>query len=80
MWKGDKAGYSAIHYWVQRYKPKPEACEICGKDGRLELSNKTGKLIRDINNFQYVHKSCHIKYDIENEIKHQFSISKQTSN
>jgi len=80
MWKGNEAGYAAIHYWVQRYKPKPEVCGICGKSGVLELSNKTGKLIRDIDNFQYIHKSCHKKYDKENEIKHQFSIPKQTSN
>ena len=70
MWKGDKAGYAAIHYWVQRYKPKPEVCDLCGKSGKLQLSNKTGKLIRDIENFQYVHKSCHIKYDKEMKIKH----------
>jgi len=73
MWKGDKAGYAAIHYWVQRYKPKPEVCEICGKEGRLELSNKTGKLIRDIENFQYIHKSCHQEYDKRNKIKHEYN-------
>ena len=70
MWKGDKAGYSAIHYWVQRYKPKSEVCEICGESGKLELSNKTGKIIRDIDNFQYVHHKCHKKYDKEMGIKH----------
>ena len=72
-WKGDKAGYKAIHKWVGINKCKPENCEICGNPeyyenlGRFELSNITGKLIRDTNNFQWVHRSCHIKYDHMNK-------------
>ena len=27
--KGDKAGYGAIHAWVRRRKIKPELCEKC---------------------------------------------------
>lgn len=67
-WKGDDAGYNAIHTWIAKIKPKPEVCELCGLPGKLELSNITGKLIRDINNFQYVHHRCHFKYDYKNRL------------
>ncbi len=70
--------YGKIHSWVGKRKPKPKNCEICGlpefynnKLGKLELSNKTGKLIKDVDNFQYVHASCHRKYDRENKIIHE---------
>ena len=29
-WKGDNVGYSCLHKWATRHKPKPEFCEICG--------------------------------------------------
>jgi len=63
--------YQQVHTWVRKYKHKPEVCEICGKDGRLELSNITGKLVKDVHNFQYIHASCHKNYDIKNKIKHE---------
>ena len=62
--------YVAIHTWVRLRKKIPKVCEICKKPGKLELSNKTGKLIRDIDNFQYVHCSCHRHYDMDNNIIH----------
>lgn len=77
-WKGDNAGYHPKHVWLRKNKPKPEVCDICGLPeyyndnlGKLRLSNKTGKLIRDINNFQWVHESCHKWYDKENKIIHE---------
>jgi len=70
-WKGNNVGYVGLHEWIRKNKPKPELCEICGKPGRLELSNITGKLLREVDNFQYVHKSCHKKYDKFNNIKHE---------
>jgi len=71
-WKGDDIKYMGLHRWIALNKSKPDKCEICGESGKLELSNKTGKLIRDIDNFQWVHCSCHRKYDIENNIEHEY--------
>jgi len=42
-WKGNDISYSGIHAWIGKNKPRPLVCEICGKEGKLELSNKTGK-------------------------------------
>ncbi len=76
MWKGDDAGYLAIHTRIRKRKIKPKNCEICGLPeyyedlGRLELSDKTGLCLDNNDNFQYIHRSCHIKYDADNKIKH----------
>lgn len=72
-------GYVSLHQWITKNKPKTRICEICGlpenhkKLGLLQLSNKTGKLIKDINNFQWVHPFCHRRYDTENKIKHEYN-------
>jgi len=39
MWKGNKAGYYAIHNWVRKNKPKPKLCEECKKELKLEYEN-----------------------------------------
>lgn len=62
-WKGDKVGYNALHAWVARHKPKQKFCAICGWNFKLELSNISGEYKRDINDFQWVCRVCHRKYD-----------------
>lgn len=73
LWKGNGAGYDALHQWIRNHKQKPDLCEICGKEEsttgnkRLVISNKNHKYNR--NNFedwQWVHDLCHRKYDILN--------------
>ena len=64
-WKGDKAGIDAIHGWIKRRKPKPESCELCGENKKLELSNKDHKYSRNLGDYQYVCKLCHRRYDIK---------------
>ena len=68
-WEGDNVSYNGLHTWLRRHKPKPEVCEICGKEGKLELSCKDHKYGRDFNNYQYIHRDCHVKYDKENGLK-----------
>ncbi|KKN01753.1 hypothetical protein LCGC14_1124500 [marine sediment metagenome] len=77
-WKGGVAFYNTIHDWIKKYFIKLRLCEICNlpehydkKHNMMEWSNKTGKLIRDRNNWQYVHISCHKKYDFKNDIIHE---------
>ena len=62
-WKGDAVGISPLHLWVRRHKPKPEACEKCGIiSKRLDCSNN-GIYNRDLNNWEYLCRSCHNKKD-----------------
>lgn len=66
MWKGDTASYTSLHDWVQRHKPKTVTCESCGKKKKLELSNISGEYKRDVNDYQWLCRSCHRKLDLPN--------------
>lgn len=64
QWRGDDVKYASLHLWVQRHKPKPAACVSCGKlTEHLELSNISGRYLRDINDYKYECRSCHMKKD-----------------
>lgn len=64
MWKGDDVQYDALHEWVRRYKPKPSKCEKCGKStDKLDVANISGKYKRDLNDYEYICRECHIKKD-----------------
>jgi len=75
-WKGDKAGYKAIHIWVNKNKLKPKQCEVCGGyTDDLDLSNISGDYKRDVNDYEYICRSCHWKKDkkilnIKKMVKH----------
>jgi len=60
-WKGDEAGYNALHDWVRRHKPKPELCEICKKKEPYDLANISDEYKRDINDYQWICRACHLK-------------------
>lgn len=73
-WKGDKASYEAIHTWVKNHKGNPVKCEVCSKEGcRLESSknkrwnlqwaNKSGKYLRDLDDWVGLCVPCHSKFD-----------------
>jgi hypothetical protein len=58
-WKGDKIKYSALHMWVRKWKPKSMFCEKCGKiTEKLVVANKTGKYLRDIDDFRWLCHKC----------------------
>lgn len=63
MWKGDKVGYNALHSWVRTRKVKPELCETCGKKPPYDLSNISGEYKRNVNDFKYECRVCHMKND-----------------
>ena len=66
MWKGDNVGYASLHEWVRNNKPKPNLCEKCNKNGPYEVSNISGEYKRDINDFEWLCRSCHkTKHDKE---------------
>ena len=62
-WKGDNAGYAALHKRVEQLRGKPNKCSMCDtKTGRFEWSNLTGNYK---NPFDYVRlcSSCHKRLD-----------------
>lgn len=58
-WKGDDVGYSALHQWLKRNKPKSKVCEICGGKKKLDLASKTHEYTRNFDEYQWLCRSCH---------------------
>jgi len=64
-WKGDNAGYNAVHSWLNRNFKDPRKCEHCGSTKNLHWSNKTHKnYTRNRKDWLKLCNSCHLKYDI----------------
>lgn len=63
QWKGDKVKYGALHEWIRNRKSKPEFCEKCKKVTPYDLANKSGKYLRDINDYDWFCRKCHMESD-----------------
>ncbi len=63
QWKGDKVGYFALHEWVKRRRPRTELCEICYKKPPQDLSNKSGRYLRALSDWEWVCRTCHMIKD-----------------
>ena len=63
MWKGDKVGIKGLHIRIKNLKPKPKFCVRCKKNKPYDLSNISGKYKRDIKDFEWLCRRCHMKSD-----------------
>lgn len=70
QWKGDAAGYAAIHKWLYDRKERTGICELCGhepidKNGRIstDFANISGDYRRDVEDYIEVCRSCHRWWD-----------------
>lgn len=62
-WKGDKAGYKAVHLWVRSHLEKPTLCPMCKKIPPREVANLDGKYSRDLSTWKWLCRSCHLRMD-----------------
>ena len=66
-WKGDRAGYGSIHFWVVRRKGKPLKCEVCWNDElksrQYHWANIDHKYNRVLEDFLRMCATCHKFYD-----------------
>lgn len=62
-WSGDDVGREALHDWVRRRLIKPDKCEKCGLVPPYDLANVTGIYSRDLNNWKYWCRRCHMTDD-----------------
>lgn len=63
MWKGDDVQVIALHGWLRSRLKKPQFCEHCKEKPPVDLANINGKYSRDLNDYVYLCRSCHMKYD-----------------
>lgn len=62
-WKGDAAGYTAVHDRIHRRYGLPDECDWCGRvEGRFEWANLTGRYY-DETDYARLCISCHRRYD-----------------
>ena len=65
MWKGCEVKYTGLHCWVRRNLPCVFVCEGCFKDKRLDVACVTGLYSRDLINWKWLCRSCHMKLDFK---------------
>lgn len=63
MWKGDSVSYRKLHSWIRSRKLEPKNCSKCHKNAKLDLANISGQYKRDVDDFIYLCRSCHMKED-----------------
>lgn len=70
-WLGQKATYSAQHYWISRVKGKPKNCESCGATSgvKFEWANISGKYLRNVKDYRRLCIFCHRKFDSKGKCK-----------
>jgi hypothetical protein len=74
-WKGDSAGYNAIHTWVRSRAGTPSYCEHCktsDKRKRYEWANVSRNYKRDMQDYIRLCASCHRQYDYKHRIAKQW--------
>lgn len=63
-WKGDDAGRSAIHKWLNKHWPLTGTCEECGAtDCRTEYANDDHTWQRDRDDYRELCSRCHRYHD-----------------
>ncbi len=68
FWKGEDAGYGAMHDWVRKEKGVPQKCDLCGtiEKRRYHWANKNHKYRRILSDYFRACVPCHKKYDKKN--------------
>jgi hypothetical protein len=65
-WKGDSAGYEAIHGWIVRNLGKADHCSFnpYHKSTRYHWANISGNYMRDTDDYASLCPACHKTYDL----------------
>lgn len=62
-WKGDSVEYSGLHKWVKFRLLKPKYCSNCGKEATLDLANISQEYKRDLTDWEWICRRCHMEKD-----------------
>jgi hypothetical protein len=62
-WKGDKVKYRGLHMWVNKQLVKPKLCSNCFQEKRLELANISQKYKRNLADWEWLCRTCHMTKD-----------------
>ena len=61
----DNPSYTGLHTYMHKIldKTKPKNCEHCGLEKKLEMANKSHQYKRELDDWLWLCKKCHFKYD-----------------
>lgn len=62
-WKGNNVGLIALHEWMRKQIKEPKCCEECGKEKKLDLANISQEYKRDVSDWEYLCRRCHMIKD-----------------
>jgi len=62
-WKGNNVQYTALHDWIRDNKHRIIICEKCKIHPSLDLANINHLYRRNIYEYIWLCRSCHMKYD-----------------
>lgn len=62
-WKGGSVGKQQVHKWVSRALGRPEQCSKCGAKGKVDLANISQEYKRDLTDWEWLCRQCHMKSD-----------------
>jgi len=69
----ENLSYKYLHTWVKDNLGHPPKCEHCGVEGKkhkgnwsIHWANKSGKYLRDLNDWVGLCPLCHVKFDKKN--------------
>lgn len=63
QWKGNKAGYFAIHNWLRRNFGEAKQCEFCKSKKWIQWANISKSYQRDIKDWKALCVVCHRRFD-----------------
>lgn len=63
QWKGEDVGYHALHDYVKTHMTKVLNCERCGLPKKLDIANISGEYKRDLRDWEWLCRKCHMKQD-----------------
>lgn len=62
-WKGEAAGYQAVHDWVKVRLGKAKVCSQCDSVKRVQWANKSRQYNRELSDWVELCQKCHARYD-----------------
>ena len=62
-WKGDDVGYTSLHEWIKKRKPKTLFCQCCNSVPPYDLANISNEYKRDLNDWEWLCRKCHMHKD-----------------
>lgn len=63
FWSGDNVGYFGVHIWAKKYLIKPQTCRDCNQVKPLDLANISQEYKRDLSDWEWLCRKCHMLKD-----------------